>query len=120
LGGIVVAGDGDAVAEREAVEEGMNGLKMATLDEIYGWTGFDEKQDLGWLVDTKEIGDGLFDAVIEEMKVFTAKTADELPARIGDDDSDVDAVHTDADVGRGLDGLLGKSGWRKQKSPSYK
>ena len=43
----------------------MNRLKMATLDEIDGWTGFDEEQDLGRLVDTEEIGDGLLDTVVE-------------------------------------------------------
>ena len=98
----------------------MNRLEVATLDEIYGRTGFDEEQHLGWLVDTEKIRDGLLDAVIEEMKVFTVKTADELPAWVGDDDSDIDAVHADADVGRRLGGLLGKSQGRKQKRPSCK
>jgi hypothetical protein len=112
LGSIVVAGDGDAVTGREAIEERMNRLKMATLDEIHSWTGFDEEQDLSWLVDVKEIRDGLFDAVIEKMKVFTVEAADELPARVGDDDSDVDAVNIDADVGSRLGELLGKSGFR--------
>jgi hypothetical protein len=120
LGSIVVTGDGDAVAGRKAVEESMNRLEVTTLDEIYGWTGFDEEQDLGGFVDAEEIREGLLDAVIEKMKVFTGKTADKLPARVSDEDSDVDAVHGDADVGRRLGGLLGKSGWRKEETPSCK
>jgi len=119
LGSIVVAGDCDTVAGREAVEEGMNRLKMASLDEIHGRTGFDEKQDLCGLVDTEEIGDGLLYSVVEQVEVFTAKTADELPTWVGDDDSDVDTVHANANVGRRLGGLLRKSGWRKEKSPTY-
>ena len=111
---IVVTGDGDSVAGGKAIEEGMDRLKMAALDEIYGWTCFDEEQDLSRLVDGEEIRDGLLDTVVEKVEVFAVKTANELPVRVGDDDSDVDAVHADADVGRGLGGLLAKSG-RKQE-----
>jgi hypothetical protein len=60
----------------------------------------------------------LLDAVVEKVEVFTAQTTYELPARVGDDDSDVDAVHADTDLGRGLDGLLGESERREQKIES--
>jgi hypothetical protein len=89
---------------------------MAALKKIYGWTGFDEEQNLGGFVDAEEIRDRLLDTVIEEMEVFAVKTADELPARVGDHDSDVDAVHADVDVRRRLGGLLAKSGGCKQES----
>ena len=94
----------------------MDRLKMAALEEVDGWTGFDEEQDLGGFVDGEEIRDGLLDAVVEKVEVFAVQAADELSARVGDDDSDVDAVHTDADVGSRLDGLLRKSGRRKQEN----
>jgi hypothetical protein len=93
----------------------MDRLKMAALDEIYGWACFDEEQDLSRLVNSEEIRDGLLDTVVEKVEVFAVKTANELPARVGDDDSDVDAVHTDVVVGWGLGGLLAKSGGRKQE-----
>jgi len=44
------------------------------------------------------------------VEVFAAQAADELPAGIGDHDSYIDAVHSDADAGRRWCGLLGKSG----------
>src|SRR5208282_4684476 len=113
--GIVVTSDGDEVAGCEAFEEGLDRLKMAALEEIYGWAGFNEEQDLGALVDTEKIRDGLLDAVIENVEVFAAETTDKLPARVGDDDSNVDTVDADADVGRRLGRLLRKSGWHKQQ-----
>jgi hypothetical protein len=91
-------------------------LKMAALEKIDGWTSFDKKKDLGGLVHAKEIGDGLLGAVVEQVEVFAAHAADELAARIGDDDADVDAIHADANVGSGLGRLLRKSGRREQEN----
>jgi hypothetical protein len=88
---------------------------MAALDEIYGWTGFDEEQNLRGFLDLEKIGDGLLGAVVEEMEIFAVQSANELSARIGDDDSDVNAVDTDANVGRRRDGLLRNGGRHKQE-----
>jgi len=87
-------------------------LKMAALEKVDGWASFDKKEDLGGLVNAKEIGDGLLGAIVEQVEVFAAHAADELAARIGDDNADVDAIYTDANVGGGLGGLLRKSGGR--------
>ena len=65
FGSGVVAGDGHAVAGRETIEEGVDRLKMAALEEVDGWAGFDEEQDLSGFVDVEEIRDGLLEAVIE-------------------------------------------------------
>jgi len=65
FGSRVVTGDGDAVAGRETIEEGVDRLHMTALEEVHGWAGFDEEQDLGGFVDVEEIRDGLLDAVIE-------------------------------------------------------
>ena len=55
-----------------------------------------------------EIGDGLLDAVVEDVEVFAAKTINEIAVGIGDDDADVDAIHADANrLGRCCDRFLG-------------
>lgn len=97
--GFVVAGNGDAVAGRETIEEGMDRLKMAALYEIHGWTSFDEEQNLGGFVHGQEICDGLLDAVVEQVEVLAVKTANELATSVGDDHADANAVHADSYVG---------------------
>ena len=77
----------------------MDRLKMAALYEIHGWTSFDEEQNLGGLVHGEEICDGLLDAVVEQVEVLAMKTADELATSVGDDHSDVYAVHADSNIG---------------------
>ena len=94
----------------------MDSLKMATLEEINGRAGLDKEQDLGGFVDAQEIRDGLLGTIIEQVEVFAAQAADKLPVRIGDDDSYIDAVHSDADAGRRRCRLLGKGGSREQES----
>ena len=49
------------------------------------------------------------------MEVFAAQAADELSASVGYDDSDVYAVHQNANVGSRLDRLLSKSARRKKE-----
>jgi hypothetical protein len=93
---------------------------MAALQKIHGWAGFDEQQYLGGLVDTEEIRNRPLDAVVEKLEAFTVQAADELASRVGDDDSDVDAIHTDANAGRWLGGLLWRSGWHKQETAREK
>ena len=109
LGGFVVASDGDAIARSETVEERVNSLKMSALKKIDSRAGFDQEKNLGGFVNAEKIGDGLLDAVVENVEIFAAKASDELPLRIGDEDADVDAVNADADVGSGLSRLLRKS-----------
>jgi hypothetical protein len=48
------------------------------------------------------------------------QAADELAARIRDDDAHVDAIHTDANVGRRRDALLSKCGRREQENAGDK
>ena len=50
------------------------------------------------------------------MEVFAVQAADELSARVGYDDSDVYAVHTDVNVGSRRDRLLRKSARRKKEN----
>jgi hypothetical protein len=93
---------------------------MAALDEIHGWTSFDEEQNLGGFVHGEEIRDGLLNAVVEQVEVLAVKTADELATSVGDDDPDVDAVYADSYVGSRLVGLLRGSGRREQKDAKGK
>ena len=88
------------------------------MEEVDGWAGFDEQEDLGRPLHAEEIGDGLLGAVVENMEVFTREASDELTARVGDDDADVYAVHVDMNVWGGLSCLLGKSGRDKGESES--
>ncbi len=91
-------------------------MKMAALEEVDGRARFDEEQDLSGFVDVEEIRDGLLEAVVEQMEVFAVQAADELSARVGYDDSDVYAVHMDANVRSRLDRLLRKSARRKKEN----
>ncbi len=88
---------------------------MAALEKVDGGTGLDEEQDLSGLVNAEEIGDALLGAVVEQVEIFAVQAADELAARVGDNDAHVDAIHTDANIGRRLDGLLRKRGRREQE-----
>lgn len=118
--GFIVASDGNAVGVRETIEQRVDSLKMATLDKVHCGTSFDEKKDLRRFVYAEEIRDGLLDAVVENVEIFAAEAADELSAGAGDEDSNVDAVNADANVGRALGRLLGKSGGLKQGGASDK
>jgi hypothetical protein len=93
----------------------MNGAKMAALEKVNRGTGFHQKQNLARLVDAEEIGDGLFDAVVENAEVLAMKTSDKAAVWIGDDHSYIDAVHADANVGRILIRLLRKTPWSNRE-----
>ncbi len=89
---------------------------MAAFEEVNGWAGFDEQKDLGWIVNVKEIRDGLLSAVVEHVEVLAVQAADEFAAGVGDDDANVYAVHADANVGRFLGRLLRMRGVHKHES----
>lgn len=105
LRGGVVFCDGDAVAGGEAVEERVGGVDVSGGEEVDGGAGLDEEEDFGGGDDVGEVGDGLLDAVVEDVEVFAGEIRDEVALRVGDDDADVDAVDGDLDGG-GLVGLL--------------
>src|ERR1700693_3692031 len=93
---------------------------MAAFEEVDSWACFDEEQDLGGFVDVEEIRDGLLGTVVEKVEVFAVQAADEVSARVAHDDSEVDAVDADANVGSGLGGLLRKSGRGEQENAKDK
>ena len=59
------------------------------------------------LFDGEKIGDGLLDAVVEELEVFPAEALDEMARAVGYGDADVHAVNSDADGRRGFLRLSG-------------
>ncbi len=77
-------------------------------EEVDGGAGFDEEEDFGGRDYVGEIGDGLLDAVVQDVEVFAAEVGDEVALRVGDGDADVDAVDGDLDGG-GLVGVLRES-----------
>jgi len=91
---------------------------MAPLKKIDSGPGFDEKEDLSGLVDGQKIGDGLLDAIVEDVEIFPAKASYELAMGVRDEDADVDAIDTDANVRKRLCRLLRKSGRRKDEGAS--
>jgi len=95
-----VAGDGYLVGRSDGGEEGVGGEQVTLAEEDYGGAGLDEEEDLGGLFYGEEIGDGLFDVIVEEMEVFAMQAFDEVAGGIGDRYADVDAVYRDADGGR--------------------
>jgi len=92
LGSVGVFHDGDAVGGGESLKESHRGLQVIALEEIDGGASFDEQKDLGGFIDVSEVSDGLFDAVVEDMKLRAREGINETAARVGDDDADVDAV----------------------------
>lgn len=93
---------------------------MFALEKVDGGAGFDEKKDLGGFVNAEKIRNVLLDAIIEDVEVFAAEACDELAARVGDEDADVDAVNADANVGSGWIALLRKSECRDHGGAGYK
>src|SRR6266446_7329404 len=80
------------------------------------------REKLRGLFDGEEVGDGLLDAVVEDLEVVSAEAFDEATGAVGDGDADVHAIYGDAD-GRG--GLLGlrpgrRRGQEKEKEDSQK
>ena len=100
-----VTRDGHTIVSRQTIEQRVDGVAMAGFEKVDGWTGFHEEENLGRLVDGGEIRDGLFDAVVKNVKIASVQTLDKLAARIGDNDADIDAIDADVD-GLGLRGSL--------------
>ena len=92
----VVLDDGDAIAGGQPLQERMRSAHVAGFQEVNRRARFDQHQHLGRLIDWREIGDRLLDAIVEDVEVLAVQSADELAARIGDDHADVDAIDADA------------------------
>ena len=100
LGVLVIASDSDAVGRSETIEQDFDGLQVAFLQEIDGRAGFYEEQNLGGFIDAEKISEGLLGTVVEEQKVSALKAGEELAARVGDGNADVDALDAHTDAGR--------------------
>ena len=48
----------------------MSGANVGGFEEVDGGTCFDQQQDLRGFRDGREVGDGLLDAVVEDVEVF--------------------------------------------------
>jgi len=118
---IGVAGDGHAISGGEAVKQGDGCVEMSVLKEIDGRARFDKEQNLCGIIHGREFGDGLFDAVIENVEVFPAQATHELAAHVGDDDANVYAFDGEADGrGRGGQRFLRMDGQSKEKKDQPK
>jgi hypothetical protein len=91
-------------------------MKMCALEQVHGWSGFDEEKDLGRPIHAEEIGDGLLRAIVENVEVLAGEASDELTARVGNYNANVYAVYADMNVGSSLNRLLGKCGRDKDES----
>jgi hypothetical protein len=56
---------------------------VALAEEVDGGAGLDEEEKLRGLFDGEEVGDGLLDAVVEELEIFAAKAFDEAAGAVG-------------------------------------
>ena len=91
---------------------------MAAFEKIDGRARSDEHERLRGLVNGQKTGDGLLDAVVEDVKIFALQAFREFAGRIGDENADVYAIDVDANglrLLRGVsllrgDGLL-RRGW---------
>ncbi len=57
---------------------------------------FDQQQNLRRFLDRREAGDRLLDSIIKNVKIFASQPFHEVPAMIGDDHSNADAVNAHA------------------------
>ena len=83
----------------------MGGLQMAPFEKINGGAGFDQHEGLRRFLNGQKIGDGLLDAVIEDVKIFALQAFDKLSGGIANRNADVDAIDADADGLRLLGGV---------------
>ena len=118
FGAFIVTCDGDLVVRCKAPEKSLDSEKMAAFEKVNGRPSLNQHKHLGRLVHAKEIRDRLFDALVEYVEVIAAEASDELSARIRNKDSDVNAVHADANVCLWLGRLLRKSGRCQQECAS--
>jgi len=114
-----ITNDGDTIAGGKTFEKCAGGVEMYVLEEIDGWTRFDEKQNLCRIVHGSEFGDALFDAVIKDVEVFATQTFNEFAAGVGYNDADIDAIDGEANglrrVGRWFLRAEGKDEEQKEQ-----
>ena len=80
---------------------------MVLAEKEDGGARLDQEEKLSRLFDGEEVGDGLLDAVVEELEVFAVKALDEMAGGVGDGDADIYAADSDADGRRGFLRLSG-------------
>ena len=70
---------------------------MAAFQKVDGRTGLDEHENLSGFFHGEKVGDGLLDAIIENMKALARQTFDKFSRGIGDEDAHVNAINAYAD-----------------------
>ena len=125
LRGVRIFDHRDAIAGRQAGQERVSRLEMAAFEKVHGRAGFDEYERLRGFVNGKKTGDGLLDAIVEDMKIFALQAFCEFAGRIGDEDADVYTIDADANwllrgvsLGRGW--FLSDNVWLRSKIQSEK
>ena len=66
----IIARDSHLIRRREPAQHGIRGKNVGILKKIDGRTSFDQKKDLRRFVNGGELGDGLFDAIVIDLKIF--------------------------------------------------
>ena len=64
-------------------------------EKVDGGAGFDEEKDFGRGDYVGEIGDGLLDAVVEDVEIVAVKAFDQVTVRVGHRDRNSHAVNGD-------------------------
>src|SRR5208282_1343528 len=95
-GRIGVSRNGHAVSRGESREERVGDKEMCILQEIDGWSRFHVQQNLGGLLDGGKFGDGLFRAIVENVKFLALQALDEFSMNVGDDDANIHPLDVDA------------------------
>src|SRR5262249_49576732 len=115
-----IADEGDAIIRRKTGDKRVRFLSALLSEKIHGRAAFDHENDLGGIVVGEEAGDGLFDAVIEDVKVVLFQALDEISVAIRGDDADAYAADFDANCGSllllcGARFRVGKKNAQKQR-----
>ena len=66
---------------------------MAALEEVNGRPAFNEQKDLRGAINGCETGEGLFDVIVEDVKIFAMKILHESAALVGYDHTDINLIH---------------------------
>ena len=104
LRNVGVFDDGHAVIGRQSAQKRVGSLQVAAFEKINGRAGFDQHEGLRGFLNGQKIGDGLLDAVIEDVKIFALQAFDKFSGGIANRNADVNAIDADANRLRLLGG----------------
>ncbi len=86
----------NSIARRQTLKQRVRGPHVPALQQINRGSRFDQQQNLRRLLNRGKASERLLDPVIKNVKIFATQAFHEVPARIGDNHSNADAINAHA------------------------